>query len=84
MKKEITIKNTIKEMLRSNFKGITFNEWHLMRSIQNDEYVTYNYEFKAEGKKYAIKVAHDLATKEISFKMWRLFTKVAEHNIQYL
>ena len=84
MKKEITIKNTITEMLRTNFKGITFNEWHLFRTVKNDEFVTYNYEFKAEGKKYTIKVAHDLASKEISFKMWRSFFKVAEHNIQYL
>ena len=84
MKKEITIKNTIQEMVRTNFKGITFNEWNLTRSIKNDEFVTYNYEFKAEGKKYIITVAHDLAAKEISFKMWKSFFKVAEHNIQYL
>ena len=81
---EITIKNTIKDMIRNNFKGVTFNEWNLTRTIKNDEFIVYDYNFKVTGVNYKIKVSHDLSAKEINFKLWSLFNKIAEHNIQYL
>ena len=83
MKKEITIKNTIKEMLWNNFKGVIFNEYHLIRIIKGD-IVIYKYEFKVNEKNYVIKVNHDLIAKTINFKCWRLFSLIAEHNIQYI
>lgn len=83
MKKEITIKDTIKEMLHQNFKGTKysrFNEYHLIREIKND-FVVYTYEVKKGCKLF---VEHDLANKEIEFKLWNKFNLLQQHNIQYI
>ena len=83
MKKEITIKDTIKEMLHQNFKGSKysrFNEYHLIREIKND-FVVYTYEVKKGCKLF---VEHDLINKEIEFKLWNKFDLLQQHNIQYI
>ena len=82
MKKEITIKDTIKEMLHQNFKGSKysrFNEYHLIREVKND-FVVYTYEVKKGCKLF---VEHDLTNKEIEFKLWNKFNLLQQHNIQY-
>ena len=83
MKKEITIKDTIKEMLHQNFKGSKyskFNEYHLIREVKNDDFVVYTYEVKKGCKLF---VEHDLANKEIEFKLWNKFNLLQQYNIQY-
>ena len=83
MKKEITIKDTIKEMLHQNFKGSKyskFNEYHLIREVKNDDFVVYTYEVKKGSKLF---VEHDLANKEIEFKLWNKFNLLQQYNIQY-
>ena len=83
MKKEITIKDTIKEMLHQNFKGTKhsrFNEYHLNREIKNDDFVVYTYDVK---KGYKLFVEHDLINKEIEFKLWNKFNLLQQVNIQY-
>ena len=84
MKKEITIKDTIKEILHQNFKGSKysrFNEYHLIREVKNADNVVYTYEIKKGCKLF---VGHDLANKEISFKLWDNFNLLQQHNIQYI
>ena len=83
MKKEITIKDTIKEMLHQNFKGSKyskFNEYHLIREVKNDDFVVYTYEVKKGCKLF---VEHDLMNKEIEFKLWNKFNLLQQYNIQY-
>ena len=83
MKKEITIKDTIKEMLHQNFKGSKysrFNEYHLTREVKNDDFIVYTYEVKKGCKLF---VEHDLANKEIEFKLWNKFNLLQQYNIQY-
>ena len=83
MKKEITIKDTIKEMLHQSFKGSKysrFNEYHLIREIKND-FIVYTYEVKKGCKLF---VEHDLMNKEIDFKLWDNFDLLQQHNIQYI
>ena len=83
MKKEITIKDTIKEMLHQNFKGTRyskFNEYHLKREVKNDEYVVYTYEVK---KGCELKVDHNLALKEIETRLYNNFNLMQQVNIQY-
>ena len=83
MKKEITIKDTIKEILHQNFKGSKyskFNEYHLIREVKNDDFVVYTYEVKKGCKLF---VEHDLANKEIEFKLWNKFNLLQQYNIQY-
>ena len=83
MKKEITIKDTIKEMLHQNFKGSKysrFNEYHLIREIKND-FIVYTYEVKKGCKLF---VEHDLVNKEIEFKLWNKFYLLQQYNIQYI
>ena len=83
MKKEITIKDTIKEMLHQNFKGSKysrFNEYHLIREIKNDDFVVYTYEVKNGCELF---VEHDLMNKEIEFKLWDKFNLLQQYNIQY-
>ena len=84
MKKEITIKDTIKEMLHKNFKGTKysrFNEYHLNKEIKSDIYVIYTYEVNADC---SIRVHHNLALKEIEFRLWDKFNLLQKHNIQYI
>jgi hypothetical protein len=84
MKKEITIKDTIKEMLHQNFKGSKysrFNEYHLIREAKNDDFIVYTYEVKKGCKLF---VEHDLMNKEIEFKLWDNFNLLQQHNIQYI
>lgn len=84
MKKEIAIKDVIKEMLHQNFKGTKysrFNEYHLNREIKSDEYVIYTYEISNDCY---IRVHHNLTNKEIDFRLWNNFTKISQHNIQYI
>ena len=83
MKKEITVKDTIKEMLHQSFKGSKysrFNEYHLIREIKND-FIVYTYEVKKGCKLF---VEHDLMNKEIDFKLWDNFDLLQQHNIQYI
>jgi hypothetical protein len=83
MKKEITIKDTIKEMLHQNFKGTKyskFNEYHLNKEVKNENFVVYTYEVKKGCKLF---VEHDLANKEIEFKLWNKFNLMQQVNIQY-
>ena len=83
MKKEITIKDTIKEMLHQNFKGskyTKFNEYHLIREVKNDDFVVYTYEVKKGCKLF---VEHDLMNKEINFKLWNNFNLLQQYDIQY-
>ena len=82
-KKEITIKDTIKDMLHQNFKGTRysrFNEYHLKREVKNNEYIVYTYEVK---KGCELKVDHDLSIKEIDFQLWNNFDLLQQHHIQY-
>ena len=84
MKKEITIKDTIKEMLHQNFKGSKysrFNEYHLNREIKSDEYVICTYEI---SNYCYIRVHHNLELKEIEFSLWDKFNLLQQHNIQYI
>ena len=85
MKKEITIKDTIKEMLHQNFKGTKysrFNEHHLNREVKEwNDFVVYTYEVKKGCKLF---VEHDLANKEIDFKLWDNFNLLQQYNIQYI
>ena len=84
MKKEIIVKDTIKEMLHQNFKGTKyskFNEYHLIREVKNDDFVVYTYEVKKGCKLF---VEHDLANKEIEFKLWNKFYLMQQVNIQYI
>jgi hypothetical protein len=84
MKKEITIKNVIKEMLHQNFKGTKyskFNEYHLNKEIKSDIYVIYTYEV---SNYCYIRVHHNLELKEIEFRLWNKFNLLQKHNIQYL
>ena len=83
MKKEITIKDTIKEMLHQNFKGSKysrFNEYHLIREVKNDDFVVYTYEVKNGCELF---IEHDLINKEIEFKLWDKFNLLQQYNIQY-
>ena len=83
MKKEITIKDTVKEMLHQNFKGSRysrFNEYHLIREIKNDDFVVYTYEVKNGCELF---IEHDLMNKEIEFKLWDKFNLLQQYNIQY-
>ena len=83
MKKEIAIKDVIKEILHQNFKGTKyskFNEYHLIREVKND-FVVYTYEVKKGCKLF---VEHDLMNKEIEFKLWDKFNLLQQHNIQYI
>ena len=83
MKKEITIKDTIKEMLHQNFKGSKysrFNEYHLIREVKNDDFVVYTYEVKNGCELF---IEHDLMNKEIEFKLWDKFNLLQQYNIQY-
>ena len=82
MKKEIVVKDVIKEILHQNFKGSKyskFNEYHLNREVNND-FVVYTYEVKKGCKLF---VEHDLINKEIEFKLWNKFNLLQQHNIQY-
>ena len=85
MKKEITIKDIIKEMLHQNFKGTKysrFNEYHLNREVKDwNDFVVYTYEVKKGCKLF---VEHDLANKEIEFKLWNKFNLLQQYNIQYI
>ena len=85
MKKEIAIKNVIKEMLHQNFKGTKysrFNEYHLNREVKEwNDFVVYTYEVKKGCKLF---VEHDLINKEIEFKLWDKFNLLQQHNIQYI
>jgi hypothetical protein len=84
MKKEITIKDTIKEILYQNFKGTKyskFNEYHLNKEIKSDEYVIYTYEI---SNYCYIRVHHNLELKEIEFRLWNEFNLLQKHSIQYL
>ena len=85
MKKEITIKDTIKEMLHQNFKGTKyskFNEYHLIREIKDwNDFVVYTYEVKKGCRLF---VEHDLVNKEIEFKLWDKFNLLQQYNIQYI
>ena len=84
MKKEVAIKDVIKEMLHQNFKGSRysrFNEYHLMREVKNNDFVVYAYEVKKGCKLF---VEHDLMNKEIEFKLWDNFKKISQYNIQYI
>ena len=81
--KEITIKDTIKEMLHQNFKGSKysrFNEYHLIREVKNDDFVVYTYEVKNGCELF---IEHDLINKEIEFKLWDKFNLLQQYNIQY-
>ena len=83
MKKEIAIKDVIKEILHQNFKGTKyskFNEYHLIREVKND-FVVYTYEVKKGCKLF---VEHDLMNKEIEFKLWDKFNLLQQYNIQYI
>ena len=83
MKKEITIKDTIKEMLHKNFKGTKysrFNEYHLNKEIKNAEYIIYTYEVNADC---SIRAHHNLALKEIEFRLYNNFNLIQKINIQY-
>ena len=83
MKKEIAIKNVIKEMLHQNFKGSKysrFNEYHLIREVKNDDFVVYTYEVKNGCELF---IEHDLINKEIEFKLWDKFNLLQQYNIQY-
>ena len=83
MKKEIVIKDVIKEILHQNFKGTKysrFNEYHLIREVKND-FVVYTYEVKKGCKLF---VEHDLINKEIEFKLWDKFNLLQQYNIQYI
>ena len=83
MKKEIAIKDVIKEILHQNFKGTKyskFNEYHLIREVKND-FVVYTYEVKKGCKLF---VEHDLINKEIEFKLWDKFNLLQQYNIQYI
>ena len=83
MKKEIVIKDVIKEILHQNFKGTKysrFNEYHLIREVKND-FVVYTYEVKKGCKLF---VEHDLMNKEIEFKLWDKFNLLQQYNIQYI
>ena len=83
-KKEITIKDTIKEILHNNFKGTLnsrFKEYKLNREVKNDEYIRYVYEIK---KGIKIIIEHNLELKEIQFKCWDNFNLIQQVNIQYL
>ena len=84
MKKEITIKDIIKEMLHQNFKGTKysrFNEYHLNREVKDwNDFVVYTYEVKKGCKLF---VEHDLINKEIEFKLWDKFNLLQQYNIQY-
>ena len=84
MKKEITIKDTIKEMLHQSFKGTKysrFNEYHLIREVKNNDFIVYAYEVKKGCKLF---VEHDLINKEIEFKLWDKFNLLQQYNIQYI
>ena len=85
MKKEITIKDTIKEMLHQNFKGTKysrFNEYLLNREVKEwNDFVVYTYEVKKGCKLF---VEHDLMNKEIEFKLWDKFNLLQQYNIQYI
>ena len=83
MKKEINIKDTIKEMLHQNFKGSRysrFSEYHLIREVKNNDFIVYTYEVKKGCKLF---VEHDLMNKEIEFKLWNKFNLLQQYNIQY-
>ena len=83
MKKEITIKDTIKEILHQNFKGSKysrFNEYHLIREIKNDDYIIYTYEV---NESCSIRTHHNLALKEIEIRLYNNFKLLQKHNIQY-
>ena len=83
MKKEIAIKNVIKEMLHQNFKGSKysrFNEYHLIREVKNDDFIVYTYEVKNGCELF---IEHDLINKEIEFKLWDKFNLLQQYNIQY-
>ena len=84
MKKEIKIKDVIKEMLHQNFKGTKysrFNEYHLNKEIKSEEYIIYTYEI---SNYCYIRVHHNLELKEIDFRLWDKFKKISQHNIQYI
>ena len=84
MKKEIAIKDVIKEMLHQNFKGTKysrFNEYHLNREIKNDSYIIYTYEVSNDCY---IRVHHNLELKEIDFRLWNKFNLLQQYNIQYI
>ena len=84
MKKEITVKDTIKEMLHQNFKGSRysrFNEYHLIREIKNDDYIIYTYEV---NESCSIRAHHNLALKEIEIRLYNNFNLLQKHNIQYI
>ena len=85
MKKEIAIKDVIKEMLHQNFKGTKysrFNEYHLRREVKDwNDFVVYTYEVKKGCKLF---VEHDLMNKEIDFKLWDKFNLLQQYNIQYI
>ena len=83
MKKEIKIKDVIKEMLHQNFKGTKysrFNEYHLIREVKNADFIVYTYEVKNGCELF---VEHDLINKEIDFKLWNKFNLLQQYNIQY-
>ena len=84
MKKEIIIKDTIKEMLHQNFKGTKyskFNEYHLIREVKNDDYIIYTYEV---NESCSIRTHHNLALKEIEIRLYNNFNLLQKHNIQYI
>ena len=85
MKKEVIIKDTIKEMLHQNFKGTKysrFNEYLLNREVKEwNDFVVYTYEVKKGCKLF---VEHDLMNKEIDFKLWDNFNLLQQYNIQYI
>ena len=85
MKKEVIIKDTIKEMLHQNFKGTKysrFNEYLLNREVKEwNDFVVYTYEVKKGCKLF---VEHDLMNKEIEFKLWDNFNLLQQYNIQYI
>ncbi len=83
-KKEITIKDTIKEILHNNFKGTLnsrFKEYKLNREVINDEYTVYTY---TVNDKYDIRIHHNTALKEIEFRLRNNFNLIQQINIQYL
>ena len=78
MKKEITIKNAIKEILHENFKGSKFNEYYLSKEIKNDNYIIYTYSINADCD---IRIHCNLSSKEIECRLYNNF-KLLQKNLK--
>ena len=77
------IKDLMVEVVRSQFHGVTLNDYYL-QSATNGWVDIYKYSFKSDNKMYKIVAKHDTISKTVEVKIWHGFFRVITHTKQYI